>query len=812
MNEMNGTVTLSFVEEDNRQRVIFRVIPLCTREGLLFHGTPEEFPDEGSLRIIPDKREQSTFKERMRGLGKLCAIQLQNETKDQTKVRQNRNYAPENGEKNQLAMYSDVICEFPEDGCFEVLEEGNSTASTLTGLVLIQKNKMLYGPVESDKAATAEGLKPFGNENFLLHTVEAPQIGRHLICWNPDNLLNWRQKRNSLRRKDKSEEMKEPAAAPETAPVIGEASVNSAEMPEETAKPEKPEKREKLEKLEKPEKPEKPEKSEKPEKKTRAERRAENRAAQKKEKTARAEQTQKAQKAEPITEQAPATQKKEEEVLPIGTRLDILDSDISFDDQLDRLAQPLSDGANRLTAPAQEAEPAPEENQETVSHVSGTPLNQPGKKSPKRISTPENVVCVVEKQTREQAGYLVNPIQALREQVEEIWQDPELKRQALQVLTGNQAFMEDISSALTPRSSGKQMVSAAEEQLAEIEAERISLMMDLDTARENEKQYRDNALKKLNQRKRGEIESLTHEVNKLTAARDELLRQQKGLAQENARKAADFLCANASSLALTEDGCTTLTPLPGNRRPCRESAESIRVYLNDCGFSISEDDAVALMICFALEDQLYLQGSNLQETRCFAQLLVESLGLKNVCVVEEPRVALLNLMPAGVDCTPTVSVQQAGTPVLPGTNHKTLLLLGEEAQPLEDCIPVIRVPKLGAQTFRNAVRPEEIPPLAASSLTEVAQGLKGLLTEGKKWFSDLSDLLKENQVELSQPVLQHMEAFAEAASGQMRGGFPVAADQSVCLWVVRKLQESHKGMEILESISAGLTKTSALLK
>ena len=34
MKDINGTVTLAYVEEDNKQRVIFRVIPLCTREGV----------------------------------------------------------------------------------------------------------------------------------------------------------------------------------------------------------------------------------------------------------------------------------------------------------------------------------------------------------------------------------------------------------------------------------------------------------------------------------------------------------------------------------------------------------------------------------------------------------------------------------------------------------------------------------------------------------------------------------------------------------------------------------------------------------
>ena len=95
MKDINGTVTLAYVEEDNKQRVIFRVIPLCTREGVSFHDASEDFPDEGSLRIVPDKREQSTFKERMRDISGLCAIHLVNDgAKELIKVRQNRNYAP----------------------------------------------------------------------------------------------------------------------------------------------------------------------------------------------------------------------------------------------------------------------------------------------------------------------------------------------------------------------------------------------------------------------------------------------------------------------------------------------------------------------------------------------------------------------------------------------------------------------------------------------------------------------------------------------------------------------------------------------
>ena len=101
MKEINGTITLAYVEEDNRQRVIFRVIPLCTREGNVFHGGADDFPDEGSLRIVPDKREQSTFKERMREAGGLYIIGTERH-ESRHPARQRRQRADESAAEPQL--------------------------------------------------------------------------------------------------------------------------------------------------------------------------------------------------------------------------------------------------------------------------------------------------------------------------------------------------------------------------------------------------------------------------------------------------------------------------------------------------------------------------------------------------------------------------------------------------------------------------------------------------------------------------------------------------------------------------------------
>ena len=212
MKKLNGTVTLSLLDEDNSQRVIFRIIPLCTKDGLIFQNRKASYPDFGSLRIIPDKREQSSFKERMRAIGTLCCVQLLTDGKELTKVRQNRNYDPNQGECNQYAIYSDVICGFEEEAVFEVFQETDDFSQALTTSVLLQRGKVLFGPVEKTQEAQWDTLKPFGNEKYLLHVVEDDTGGARTFYWNPEAIITWRQRKKAMGKIKGN--VKEPEPAP----------------------------------------------------------------------------------------------------------------------------------------------------------------------------------------------------------------------------------------------------------------------------------------------------------------------------------------------------------------------------------------------------------------------------------------------------------------------------------------------------------------------------------------------------------------------------------------------------------------------
>ena len=767
MKEINGTITLAYVEEDNKQRVIFRVIPLCTREGCVFQGGAEDFPDEGCMRIVPDKREQSTFKERMREIGGLCAIQLTQEGKELLKVRQNRNYAPDQGERNQLAIYSDVVCEFAPGGCYEVVEAGADAANALTDSVLLHKDKVLYGPVDRQGAAQADVgmLKPFGNDRFLLHSVHNPLLGEHRIYWDPEATITWRQKRGSLRRRERSVE-EDAAPKPEA----------MAETTPQEAKAEEPPRRE---------------------------RRAE-RAASKPE---------------------PPAAPEGDMPLPIGERLEILDSDLSFENQLTRLAQPLSETANRLselTILQDTDEPA------MTARFSGTPLMKPGGKILRIKTRPDNMHHVVEQQIRrkrdavmgaemgEAAGGLVeNPIESLRDCLEYVWQNVDMRRQALDMLLENEAFVSDVSMALRRGGMNLQAYAAAQEQLAEIEADRISLLMQLEQARENEKKYREDAVARLSQKRREEAERLKREIAQLTQTRDKLAQAAQVLSNGTAAQVTDFLAAQMSCLSAAGEQRVLLSPVLGKTYSQKELGEKLRVHINNSGFHLSEDDATSLLIHFALYDGLCLRARTQSDALRFANVMLESLGLQSVSATVMPGayVEMISLLPEDSRRTPTVTVQPVGTETMSVYGHKTIYLANAEdvmSGALSPC-PVIHVPPMARSAFATDEAWEPLEPASLQSFLDIRADKHPMLDEAEKWFTGLTGVLSQADLSLPDGVTANMRRFIEVASRKVRGGFLAAADAAVCHWVVPMLQWGKADIAAIAEAVAGLPHTMNLL-
>ena len=787
MKDINGTVTLAYVEEDNKQRVIFRVVPLCTREGVSFHDASEDFPDEGSLRIVPDKREQSTFKERMRDISGLCAIHLVNDgAKELIKVRQNRNYAPDAGEKNKLAIYSDVVCEFAEDGCFEVVQPGQDASGALTRKVIIQKDKVLYGPVLKEEAASVslDSLHPFGNDRFLLQNIQNDLLGSRMIYWDPEAIINWRQRRNAMRRKERAEEKAELDAAMLTASAPAVEEIQPDTKPQQTVVREKTvEPRKRAEKNEKAEKKETPDKTEKTEK-------------------------------DRVTENT---------ALPIGTKLDILDQQLTFDQQISRLDQGIGSTANRLTM---DETPSEEEEPEIISHFNGTPLVPSAKPITKSAARPESMHHVVEQQlfqnnegeNRSIYRMVENPIDSLNRCLDYVWQNADMRSQAIEKLSENETFMRDMLQIFRRRGLNTQASAAAQEQLAEIEAERLSLLMQLDSAKQNAKQYREEAIASLSQKLRAESEKLKNEIQSLEKTKKKLTDETQVLSQQNARQTIDFFSQNMQCMSGAGEERIMLSPVIGCHYEASELAEKLRVHMNESGYGINEDDAMGLLIYFSVNDTLCLCAATEADAARFAQVMLESFGLQSVSgtILPESYVEVVSILPEDGQRTPTVTIQSLGTESMSIYGHKTLYLA--TSHQIENystaglpAHPIVHVPTAIKRAFGRVEDFQAVQPASLSSFMDIRSDTHPMLSEADKWFAELKARIEKEEFAVPRATLIDMRRFIEVATRKVRGGFLAAADSAVCHWLVPAIRLGQIKPEHFSSIVAGLPRAMRLL-
>ena len=787
MKDINGTVTLAYVEEDNKQRVIFRVVPLCTREGVSFHDASEDFPDEGSLRIVPDKREQSTFKERMRDISGLCAIHLVNDgAKELIKVRQNRNYAPDAGEKNKLAIYSDVVCEFAEDGCFEVVQPGQDASGALTRKVIIQKDKVLYGPVLKEEAASVslDSLHPFGNDRFLLQNTQNDLLGSRMIYWDPEAIINWRQRRNAMRRKERAEEKAELDAAMLTASAPAVEETQPDTKPQQTVVREKTvEPRKRAEKNEKAEKKETPDKTEKTEK-------------------------------DRVTENT---------ALPIGTKLDILDQQLTFDQQISRLDQGIGSTANRLTM---DETPSEEEEPEIISHFNGTPLVPSAKPITKSAARPESMHHVVEQQlfqnnegeNRSIYRMVENPIDSLNRCLDYVWQNADMRSQAIEKLSENETFMRDMLQIFRRRGLNTQASAAAQEQLAEIEAERLSLLMQLDSAKQNAKQYREEAIASLSQKLRAESEKLKNEIQSLEKTKKKLTDETQVLSQQNARQTIDFFSQNMQCMSGAGEERIMLSPVIGCHYEASELAEKLRVHMNESGYGINEDDAMGLLIYFSVNDTLCLCAATEADAARFAQVMLESFGLQSVSgtILPESYVEVVSILPEDGQRTPTVTIQSLGTESMSIYGHKTLYLA--TSHQIENystaglpAHPIVHVPTAIKRAFGRVEDFQAVQPASLSSFMDIRSDTHPMLSEADKWFAELKARIEKEEFAVPRATLIDMRRFIEVATRKVRGGFLAAADSAVCHWLVPAIRLGQIKPEHFASIVAGLPRAMRLL-
>ena len=340
--------------------------------------------------------------------------------------------------------------------------------------------------------------------------------------------------------------------------------------------------------------------------------------------------------------------------------------------------------------------------------------------------------------------------------------------------------------------------------------------MQLEAARENEKKFREQAIATLSQKRRDEAERLKKEVEKLTQQNEALLEQSRALSTENAARITEFIAGQMSCLSGAGEQRVLLSPVVGRTYTQQELAEQLRVHMNDSGFSISDDEAVSLLINFSLYDALCFRARTITDAQLFAGVLLESFGLKSVSATVCPGayVEMISLLPEDGRRTPTVTVQPLGTETMTVYGHKTLFLTDESAMPEPDRLlpyPVISVPAMFKRGFGRAAQWQPVEPASLESFAAIRADSHPMLSDAEKWFTDLKRVLSQAELVLPDAMAAGMRRFIEVASRKVRGGFLAAADMAASSWVVPLLSLSGCDTAKVADALAGLPRTMDLL-
>lgn len=176
-----GKLCIGILEEDNPLRSYFRFKPLLIDAGGSYIPFDDDgaFPDEGCIRIVPDKNESNHFKARMHQNGLFCVVDLRAHPDENDKIRPNKNYRPGGDEINSCIVYSDVVLSPAPDMIYQVMPAENVTAvipAPATDAVLLRQDGALLPGRQAWSAVETSGSMGMLNDTGERCAVETMQV------------------------------------------------------------------------------------------------------------------------------------------------------------------------------------------------------------------------------------------------------------------------------------------------------------------------------------------------------------------------------------------------------------------------------------------------------------------------------------------------------------------------------------------------------------------------------------------------------------------------------------------------------------
>ncbi len=707
-----------YIEEDNIQRAYFRVRPLMTISGDVQEEAQRLWPDDGCLRIVPDRNEQHTFKDRMRTLGGYCVMNLLGIPADANKIRTNKNYKPDKGEKNQFILYSDTVQSLPEHTFFEVIEAkaedfASAAEKAVTPLFYIREDDTLYGPVRKAEPAKPETAQEAAGVLYPLTFPDGSE--RVLLCIE-----------NKIAATEEPKPAEQPAA--------------------------------------------------------------------------------------------------KEEALPIGKPLQILDQNKNFEETLQSLDQPLSKDANLLHQNAEKsieaaAPKAPEK------PLSGTPLFHASMRTsvPQPKNKLQEVVSAQWRVARNEpptaplpAGarmhQVENPVEVACERMRAAWQVPEAQNQLIDFLLSLDGMRAKLEPRLTALPENTPLQKVLQSRLEDMEAERLSVLLQLDKAKADLDAYRRSVIDGLSSKAKAEatqleaakaeyeasIDGLKKQQASLIAQRDELTRRIDELQRTDLPAALAKALADAQIAAPVNGIPLHLSPVSGETAPAAELIRRVLDAFAASGMTISRNTAIALLALLGICPRIGLATTSAAAATTMVRNVAVRMGWENSFAHQVTPEQKPVLAPQSADSTAAVLLTSlaAYAPL----DRITKVFLARNAQNLT------RNPAYEAHSWPiiNLPAMNTIPQLSGEGRAPVSQAaLKEFTSASAAAPAEIDQVLApvfKLCAPLSGAAMQELYAFVGACTAHMDGGLAAACDWAILLWLIPSLERTAKTLAALKPL------------
>lgn len=750
------SLIFAYLEEDNVQRAYFRVLPLLTLEGDVRQEAIQLWPNEGGLRIVPDRNEQHVFKGRMRLLGSFCVVDLRNLPAEAGKIRTNKNFKPERGEVNQYILYSDTVRALPENTFYQLLDGSASDYAALaekavTPLFFIRDSDTLYGPVRRETPTQPETAKAAAG---MLYEIPCPDdVTRMILCIEED---------------EQAPEAPVETSA-EQSPVVEAESIAEVQS-----------------------------------------------AAEENQEPAPVQETSAAESTPAKEKGKPAQQPEDAESLPIGETLYILDASQDHDDTLKQLDKPVSSGANLLRQKDSFQASAPAAGSKSE-NLTGTPLVrtplhvsvQQIKNRTQEVVNNQWAVGKYEPPTQNlPAGTsmraVANPVEAACAHLREAWKASSAHDQVMDCILSLDGIRNQLETKLCNGSTETIMQRVLRQHLQDLEAERLSALCELDKARRDVDAYKQELLtsmsariaretgKSESDRKAAEdrVASLKKELNALTLQRDALQAKVSELQSDLLPEAVARLMAEVQMSAPVTGTPLRISPIAGESVALDELISRMQSACTACGYPLNRNAAICLLVLMATSPRIGISCPTPAPAATLVKNLVAAMGWQSsfahqFAAEQQP---LVGVRP--VDSTPALLMTSLPNyaPINKATklalNRNTANLIRNAAYDVSQW-PVLVLPAL---PFIPENEPTPVSAVSAASIRKLAESTKVDTFSLDAVLSPVLDAASP----LSGSARKELYRFVSICADLMEGGLPVAVDWGILLWIIPALERGSK--------------------